>query len=352
MIRVIGGQNCQRLSAYWQHQRQRQDSALIFSINSDDRIPLEAERLLGERTYRFSNILVVGDLAGLELEHWRVRDFLIELLANHAFWKHATLFWFDGDLMTSKGIENSLIKFEGVIELHKKITDTKQSIPLPSCQLFSELCEILSCIPGHTLNGKNEVESICFNSPRIYPRSLLNSVNVQKRKKINNILQQMNGLKKLDFSFTENLTLPLVNGARYLNLRGCENACLKNLTACRDLFFLNITACKLSHLPQGLEELSKLEVLIAAKNRIGSLDSFELPASLIRLSLYRNNLKDLKLNFDHFDKLISLNLGANPLKRLRTPGGQSTIDISLRKVNYLALVLETENHEFLRFSFT
>lgn len=337
-IRVIGGDSCHSVAATLS------GAALVFSIQSDDRLPAEVETILksmADGDGLPSDIHIVGDLHGVPVEHWRLRAYMSKMLRSITG-RHFRLFWYDGDLI--RGGSGFHVKHPLCID-HIAPSSVMKDCPvnepltgLPDAVSEETLVAISSIIgstPRASFNESGELSMLDFCVGDSYPRNIMSHLGDGH---IGNVLKQVAGLsslKVLRLGFLEGLQITgLPNGLQKLDCRGCVGVQIDGKVIPSTLGSLNLSACKLTRLPRFLIQLTGLRELLLYKNGIIECDQSGFPASLRRLSLYRNRISRLRLDLSRLQHLEALNMGANPLEYLHLENGTPVrnLTVNLRKV--------------------
>lgn len=310
MMYVYGGESCQKLSKHLA----KDDHTLhfIFSIISDDRLPFRLEELKGYLLgggYESYDIHILGDLIGLPLSQWRVRNYLIQELSGIAKDRNITMYWYDGDKLREG--QDFFIKNP----LH---TDKLSYFDYPYDQSTVKMFDA-------------NLRKVNFLNHHAYPE---NELLKKTKKEIDYIFSEM-----AEFPFVEEITCPFIDGLQIsrlpkslkrLDLRGCIDIGIDPDCLPLTLEKLNLSACNLFTIPDCIFDLKNLNKLLLYKNRIEVSDMSKVPPDLEFLSLYRNEIKHM--DFD-MKKLKYLNLGANPVKRIKVKEARENLTIGLRKVN-------------------
>ena len=342
-IRVIGGESCCRVAA------SLSGSALVFSIHSDDRLPVAVERILEsapDGSAIPSDIHIVGDLHGVPVRHWRLREYLHKMLSGFMD-RHFRLFWYDGDLIrTGSGFYVShplCIDHLATCTVKNEHRANEKPHDLPdgiTDETLACISSIIGMAPRAGFNELGELTGLDFCVGESYPQNIMSHLDDRH---ISDVLQRVAGLtslKVLRLSFLEDLRITeLPISLQKLDCRGCGGMWIDEKVIPATLNSLNLSACKLTALPDFMPRLVGLQELLLYKNGITSINQSALPEGLHRLSLYRNRIIGISLDLVRLQQLEELNIGANPLQYLHLENGTSdrNLRINLRKVTVEAL---------------
>ena len=310
MPTVYEGISCKKLVSFIKNDSEI--DYLIISICSDDLLPVELNdifKLIEQSPCLRFNIYILGDLVGLPLDKWRVRDYLIKEISFLAKNKILTIYWYDGDEIR-----------EGNIFFCK----TPLHIDRIAYQPRMFLVDL-------NVDTSSNVSHVSFLDSRAYPKNILQN---KTRKEIDYIFSQMAEMEKLESiecPFLNNLTISrLPKNLKKLDLRGCENIKIDAECLPLDLDSLNLSACRLDYFPDFIATLVKLRFLFLYKNFIDIDSANMIPKNVEILSLYRNKIKEFNVNSK---ALRRLNLGANPLVKFTLGELPTCLNLGLRKVN-------------------
>lgn len=320
---VYGGYACQKV---YEKVRQRHNNSnyIIFSIVSDDMLPFEfsflLEKIINSDSEDF-HVYILGDLFGIDIEKWRLRNYL---LSNLSFLKkNVFLYWYDGDYIRD-GSEYFL----------------SNPLKIDRVNMF---CRVH---PKLDMN-LDSIEEINFHNEASYPVNILKGKSVSE---INNIFKELcvnNNLRKIRCCFLNDIQLyNIPDKVRHLDFRGCENIDLKLQRKIYKLEYINLSACGFLKIPEYLYGFNNLKILHIYKNRISYFNQDNIPEKIESISLYRNNLSRVVLDLNKFSGLYNLNIGANPIKEVVIVGKnrQNRINIGVRKVNLNDLTINSEEN--------
>lgn len=315
---IYGGTVCHKIA------NTLTSSALIFSICSDDRLPNELESLILNRVLELDkDIHIVGDLHNLPLDLWRVRNYLLTFIKVRGVKLPFKIFWYDGDLIrqsqTDFFIKNPLhIDQIEVLGARSFIQDRESSEfkALSQYSYFKKLERIIDLtqtMPCVELDSKSNIIGLDFLKG-YYPLNIASSLRQDELEKILLNVSEISSLKTLKFPFIKSLKIQrLPERLEVLDIRGCEKFELYTALP-PTLLKINVAACGLTHVPDYINTLPNLSELMIYKNYISKINTFNLPQTLQRISVYRNNIKEIYIDFDYSHCLEVLNIGANPLK--------------------------------------
>lgn len=318
MIVIHGGTICHKIA------NTLTGSALVFSICSDDRFPNELESLILNRDIEFDkDIHVVGDLHKLPLNLWRVREYLLTFIKLRGTNLPFKIFWYDGDLIrqsqTDFFVKNPLhIDQIEVLSARSFIQDREcsQFKALSQYSYFKKLEKIIDltqAMPCVELDSNSNIIGLDFLKGD-YPLNIASSLKQHELEKILLNISEVSSLKKLKFPFVKSLQIQrLPERLEVLDIRGCEKFELYTALP-PTLLKINVAACGLTHVPNYINNLPNLSELMIYKNYISKINIFNLPKTLQRISVYRNNIKNIYVDLDYLHCLEVLNIGANPLK--------------------------------------
>ncbi|WP_379057900.1 hypothetical protein V6M93_17120 [Pectobacterium brasiliense] len=316
MLYIYGGDSCQKLSRSLKVNNDL--LTIVFSIVSDDRLPLHLDKLkdhLFEDNYKYYHIHILGDLIGLPLTQWRVRNYLINELSIFAKNKNMHIYWYDGDKIRDGHdffIKNPLhIDKISYFDYHDNELEVK--------------------------NLDNNTKEISFLNHHGYPENNLLRKTKKEVEYIFSTIAELPFVEKIVCPFIDNLQIStLPKGLKKLDLRGCSNIKIDPKCIPFSLEKINLSACDLLAIPDYIYDLKKLNTLFLYKNNLEINGEFKTPSDLEVLSLYRNKINNIELNLI---KLKKINLGANPIKKIIISGATNNIELGLRKVNYEDLVI-------------
>ncbi|WP_174869639.1 hypothetical protein [Pectobacterium polaris] len=326
MLYVYGGDSCQELSKTLKIDDNL--LSIVFSIVSDDRLPFCLDKLknhIFEDKYNNYHIHVLGDLIGLPLTQWRVRNYLKNELSFFAKDRNIHIYWYDGDK----------IRDGNYFFIHNPLHIDKIShFDYRHNELAVE-------------NFDASTKEINFLNHRAYPE---NNLLGKTKKEVNYIfatIAELPFVEKIVCPFIDNLQIrTLPKSLKKLDLRGCTN--LKVDPKCIPIALekINLSACDFIEIPDYVYDLSELNTLFLYKNKLEINGVFKIPKNLEFLSLYRN-----KINSIEFDtiKLKKINLGANPIKKIIISSATEGIELGLRKVNCEELMIIHDHELTLEF---
>lgn len=323
---IYGGESCHRLS---EHLADTDDSlCIIFSIVSDDRLPFELATIIShfhENECESYDIHILGDLVGLPLEQWRVRNYLMHELSLYAKNKKISLFWYDGD---------KIREGHGFFIRNPLHTDNL---------IHSES----HCNRGEINYSDANLKEICFLDERGYPVNRLLNKTKKEIGYIFDTISELPAIEKIVCPFIDGLQIGRLPGSlKILDLRGCAKLDITPQCIPLTLEKINLSACGLISIPDFVHDLEKLNTLFLYKNALSVNGFFDTPKSLEFLSLYRNKIKRIELDVARLKKV---NLGANPLAEISIKGGSENVAIGLRKVNCERLVIIHRNPVTIEF---
>ncbi|WML88735.1 hypothetical protein [Thiothrix subterranea] len=301
---------------------------LIISICSDDLLPVDLKdvfKLIEQSHCLKFNIYILGDLVGLPLDKWRVRDYLIKEISFLAKNKILTIYWYDGDKIR----EGNIFFCKTPLHIDRLSYQPKM------------------CLVDLNIDTSSNVRHISFLDSRAYPKNILKN---KTKKEIDYIFSQVAEIEKLESiecPFLNNLTISrLPKNLKKLDLRGCENIKIDAECLPPGLDSINLSACRLDYFPDFITTLVKLRFLFLYKNFIDINSANMIPKNVEVLSLYRNKIKEFEVNSM---ALRRLNLGANPLVKFTLGELPTCLNLGLRKVNLDKLTISQYSNLSIEF---
>ncbi|MGP9712919.1 hypothetical protein [Psychrobacter sp. AOP29-E1-7] len=315
---IYGGRVCHKIASTLT------SPALVFSICSDDRFPNELESLILNRGLELDkDIHVVGDLHNLPLSLWRIRYYLLTFVKLKGVKTPFKIFWYDGDLIrhsqTNFFIKNPLHVDQIEIQSARFFVQDRESLDLKELSKHShfeqlkKIIDLTQVMPSIELDSNSNIIGLDFLKGD-YPLNIASSLRQDQIENILLTISELSSLKTLKFPFIKGLQIQrLPERLEVLDIRGCENFELYTALP-PTLLKINVAACSLTHVPNNINTLPNLSELMIYKNYISNINTFDLPKTLRRISIYRNNIKEIHIDFDYLHCLEILNIGANPLK--------------------------------------
>lgn len=337
----FGGKKCEhiadQLSCHY-------DNLLVFSICSDERIGSELENYLFNISEEAipSHIVILGDFPVVPPKICPPSFEVLRILSTRTNRKVAiSLCWLDSAIINFTSINKSVFLWHNNFIDHVCFDGAKASKPITQkitskdYFLYSSICGILKAKPLVEINENGFIFSIKFVNNSIYPRSLISQLLPEDLETIYEIISKFSNLKLLDLSFSSLKNLPNLHHCKmleHLDLRGNLGLSLDMLEVFHRLKYLNISACGIKKIPITIEFLSCLESLLCYKNSIENVKNLKFPEQLIRLSLYRNNIREGKINLSSCTRIKEVNMGANPLNYIdiKLPSTSKSLRLRVR----------------------
>lgn len=349
----FGGKKCKhiadQLSSHY-------DNLLVFSICSDERINSELEHYLFNISEEAipSHIVILGDFPVVPPEICPPSFEVLRILSTRTNKKVAiSLCWLDSTTIDFTLIDKKILLWHNNFIDKSCFDNTVASKPFmhniaPSDYLlYSSICKILKAKPLIEIDKNGFILSIKFINNSTYPRSLITKLIPEDLEIIYEIISNFLHLKKLDLSFSSLKNLPKLhqcNMLEHLDLRGNLGLNLDKLEVFHRLKYLNISACGIKKIPTTIEFFSCLESFLCYKNSIENIKNIKFPEQLIRLSLYRNNIREGELDLTSCTWIKEVNMGANPLSYIdiRLPSTSKSLVLRVRNTpKSLTTIIET-----------
>lgn len=302
MIKVYGGKKAKYVA-----ENVDQKPAWVVSILSDERLPNQL--IIDLFSINLKSPLIVymlGDFINTKKDFWKASKLLIEMLQSRFDNKIILVKWYDGDSIdfVSKlhDIGSEKINCLGSYETF-----------LLKYSLKEDGSDFLSVIKEYDDSGR--CTSACFSLKEPFVYELLPlRFQVLLHQKIA-YYSSSPSLKIIEVPFCGLKIFKVPDQLEHLDIRGNESVKLEFNESNSRLRHLNMSACGLSNISEKILNLPELRTFLAYKNFINEINISSLKQAK-RISLYRNNISFLELNYENLPELIELNIGANPISNL------------------------------------
>lgn len=339
---VFGGMRCKRVANFLGKQTTRD---WIFSICSDERIPLELEQRLNEAhlSERPTRLIIIGDFPSIPPECSPASSEAIRLVAKAAHFQGVIqVCWIDGEMIDFSN--NSLPPLTWYEYSCNKQHRKAHIWPVlqPTLELERDICtkitKLLGRQPGIRLSDDGKVEALDLTDGETYRRSLAVGLSQKMEHWLWLLVKQLTYLRELRIGFSGLRAIPDLSVLKYLeilDLRGNPKIKLNQLSKITSLKKINAAACELENIPVGIENLLLLQTLLIHKNQINNVSTVKFPPLLERLSLYRNRISTGNLDLSRCKYINNINLGANPLSDMSVyiPDTLISLSLGLRNVS-------------------
>lgn len=298
----------------------------IFSICSDERIPLELEnRLCNLREDELpSRLVIIGDFPTTPPQRSPASYEAIRLVSKAAGeMGKIEVCWLNGEEIN---LSNNYLPPLNWYEFHAVYQQGEgyvRQIELPQNSSERDAClkiiSILGELPRMSLSVDGSVDSLNLTEGENYPRSLMAKLAGYEKEMLWSQIKRLTYLRELRVGFSGLRDFPDISHLKsleFLDLRGNPGLKLENVLNISSLKKLNLAACDLDSIPSQIDKLLNLKSLLLYKNRICNISNTKFPAALERISLYRNQIKAGDLDLSKNQVLTELNFGANPLESL------------------------------------
>ncbi len=334
---VFGGARCAWVASLLGKQTSH---VWIFSVCSDERIPVELEQRLCHIhvTELPSHLIILGDFPSIPPEHSPASLETIRLIAEASHFQGVLqVCWIDGEIVNfSLTSPPPLTWYEFPCDKQRRIVHA-WPIVQPTFALERDVCadiiQLLGRQPGIRLSDDGTVESLNLTDGEVYRRSLAVGLSQNKENQLWSLVKRLSNLRELRVGFSGLHGIPDLSGLSYLeilDLRGNPKFKLDQISKIRSLKKLNVAACELDAIPLGIENLPLLKTLLLHKNRIKDISTVKFPPLLERLSLYRNQIRTGNLDLSKCSEINEINLGANPLEFMVLSISDEVMSLSLR----------------------